>query len=63
LMTFEKTFDAAGQGAAAFNRKIVDSPGVTSMRALTWPRAWRAPRTSPTWRSCKRPFGASSSAH
>jgi phasin len=24
LMTFEKSFDAAGQGAAAFNRKIVD---------------------------------------
>ena len=23
-MTFEKSFDAAGQGAAAFNRKIVD---------------------------------------
>ncbi len=24
LTTFERTFDAAGQGAAAFNRKIVD---------------------------------------
>ena len=24
LMTFERSFDAAGQGAAAFNRKIVD---------------------------------------
>jgi phasin len=24
LSTFERTFDAAGQGAAAFNRKIVD---------------------------------------
>ena len=24
LTTFEKTFDAAGQGAAAFNRKFVD---------------------------------------
>jgi phasin len=24
LMTFERTFDAAGRGAAAFNRKIVD---------------------------------------
>ena len=24
LATFEKTFDAAGQGAAAFNRKIID---------------------------------------
>jgi phasin len=24
LMTFERTFEAAGQGAAAFNRKIVD---------------------------------------
>src|SRR4029453_3417903 len=24
VATFEKTFDAAGQGAAAFNRKIVD---------------------------------------
>ena len=24
IATFEKTFDAAGQGAAAFNRKIID---------------------------------------
>ena len=24
MTTFEKSFDAAGQGAAAFNRKIVD---------------------------------------
>ena len=24
IATFERTFDAAGQGAAAFNRKIVD---------------------------------------
>ena len=24
VATFEKTFDAAGQGAAAFNRKIID---------------------------------------
>jgi len=24
LMTFERTFDAAGQGAAAFNRKVID---------------------------------------
>ena len=24
VMTFEKSFDAAGQGAAAFNRKIID---------------------------------------
>jgi hypothetical protein len=24
LATFEKSFDAAGQGAAAFNRKIID---------------------------------------
>jgi phasin len=27
LTTFERTFDAAGQGAAAFNRKIIDLAG------------------------------------
>ena len=48
LTTFEKTFDAAGQGAAAFNRKFVDLTR-RSTRASTWLRASRAPRTSPTW--------------
>jgi len=37
------TFDAAGQGAVAFNRKIIDIAGATSMRALTWPRASNLP--------------------
>ena len=40
LTTFERSFDAAGQGAAAFNRKIVDiSPAAMSVLTSTWPRA------------------------
>ena len=37
-------------------------PAELEFRASTSPRAWPAPRTSPTWLSCRRPFGASSSA-
>ena len=61
LTTFERSFDAAGQGATAFNRKIVDIARRNVDANLTWPRAWRAPRTSPTLWNCNRPFGASSS--
>ncbi len=64
LTTFERTFDAAGQGATAFNRKIIDiARRNVDARASTWPRAWRAPRTSPTSWSFSRHFGASSSAY
>jgi hypothetical protein len=45
MMTFERSFDAAGQGATAFNRKSSTSPSGTSIRSSIWPRAWRAPRT------------------
>ena len=40
-LTTSRVLDAAGQGAAAFNRKIVDMPAEISMLASTWPRAWR----------------------
>ena len=63
VATFEKSFDAAGQGAAAFNARSSTSSGVTSMRASTWPRVSQAPRISLTWWSCKRPFGATSSVY
>ena len=59
VTTFEKSFDAAGQGAAVFNRKIT---GGISAPASTWPRAWPAPRASPIWWSCTRSIGASRSA-
>ena len=39
LTTFERSFDAAGQGAAAFNRKIVDIAAAMSVLTSTWPRA------------------------
>ena len=65
VATFEKSFDAAGQGAALFNRKIIDrsstSSGAISIQASTSP-TWPAPRTSPTWSSCTPPIGASRSA-
>ena len=47
VATFEKTFDAAGQGAAAFNRKIIDV-AQRNVNSGFWPRAWRALKTSPT---------------
>ena len=39
VATFEKSFDAAGQGAAAFNRKIIDIARRNLNSASTWPRA------------------------
>jgi hypothetical protein len=48
LTAFETSFDAAGQGAAALNRKMVDIPAAMSMQPLIWPRRWRAPRASLT---------------
>jgi hypothetical protein len=61
VATFEKSFDAAGQGAAAFNRKIIDIAR-RNLNSSFDPRAWPAQKTSPTWWSCTRPIGASRSA-
>ena len=47
VATFERTFDAAGQGAVAFNRKIIDIAQRNVNPVSIWPRAWRALRTSP----------------
>ena len=62
--TVERSFDAAGQGAAALNRKIIDiaQRNVNSGFDLA-KEPWRRPRPSP--RSMElpgRPTGASSSA-
>ena len=48
VTTFERSFEAAGQGEAAFNRKIVDIARRNVDVSFDWPRAWRAPKTSPT---------------
>ena len=53
-------FDAAGHGAAAFNRKIIDLSLRDLNSVFDLATSWRAPRTSPTSWSCKRPIGKSS---
>jgi len=63
IATFERSSDAAGWGAAAFNHKIIDIAQRNVIPASTWPTAWRALRTSPRSWNCRRPIGASSSAH
>ena len=63
LQSWEKSFDAAGQGAVALNRKIIDiaQRNINSSfdlaknlaGAKTWLRLWR----------CSRPIGAINSTH
>ena len=62
VASFEKSFDAAGQGAAAFNRKFIDLArrNLNSELRPGQEPGWRQ-ETSPTWWNCRRPFGARSS--
>ena len=48
LTTFERSLEAAGQGAAAFNRKIVDIARRNVDASFDLAGSWRVPRISPT---------------
>ena len=63
LQSWEKSFDAAGQGAVALNRKIIDIAQRNIIQASISQRNWPARRTwLRPWR-CNRPIGAINSTH
>jgi hypothetical protein len=55
VATFEKSFDAAGQGAAVFNRKIIDIARRNLDSNFDLAKSLAAPRASPTWWSFRQP--------
>ena len=57
VASLERTLDAAGQGAVAFNRKIIDIAQRNVNSGFDLARAWRALRTAPIW--WRRPIGRS----
>jgi hypothetical protein len=57
--TLERTLDAAGQGAVAFNRKIIDIAQRNVNSGFDLAKSLAALRTAPIWWSCTRPIGRS----
>ena len=57
VATFERSFDAAGQGAVAFNRKFIDITQRNVNTAFDLAKSLAGRRTSPKWSSCRRLIG------
>jgi hypothetical protein len=63
VTTFEKSFDAAGQGAAAFNRKIIDIARRNLATGFDLAKSLAGAKSLAAWWRCRRPIGANSSAY
>jgi hypothetical protein len=59
VATLERTLDAAGQGAVAFNRKIIDIAQRNVNSGFDLAKSLAALRTAPIWWSFRRPIGRS----
>ena len=61
LESWERSFDAVGQGAVALNRKVIDIAQRNINSSLILRRDWRRQRTLPKPWSCRLPTGATRS--
>ena len=61
VTTFERTFDAAGQGALAFNRKVIDIAQRNLLSVFDLAKSVAGARISARSWSCRRPIGRLSS--
>ena len=63
VASLERTLDAAGQGAVAFNRKIIDIAQRNVNSGFDLANSLAGAKNPPRLWNCRRPIGASSSAH